>query len=176
MPSAACTPPAQEKRWPVKVGTDADAGSVNLTPQDTTIAALRALALPPYPLPADNRLAPTETSVFRLVNATLIFIQLHPDHDYHLVVQDQNGRTLIVESPDPNCAPADSSAYLTQMKAVRQYLDANFTVTAAGQDPNVPVTVTGIGFFDYLYRNLYGQAPNGIELHPLLSACIGSNC
>ena len=31
-----------------------------------------------------------------------------------------------------------------------------------------PVHVTGIGFFDFLHRQ-DGVAPNGVELHPVLS-------
>ncbi|MDQ2816683.1 MAG: hypothetical protein M3T49_00550 [Candidatus Eremiobacteraeota bacterium] len=175
-PSPACTPPATEKRWPVKVGVDSDAGSVNLTPQDTTIQKLRALAVPPYPMPENNRIAPTETTVFRLTGVTLIWIELSKDHDYHMVVKDSSGRTMIVESPNPTCVPANKSMYLAQMQSVRQYLDAHYTVTTTGQNPNVPVTLSGIGFFDYDYYGSYGEAPNGIELHALHSICIGAGC
>jgi hypothetical protein len=34
------------ERWPVKIGTDADAGKVNLTPNSTTIASLVAQPAP----------------------------------------------------------------------------------------------------------------------------------
>ena len=33
-------------------------------------------------------------------------------------------------------------------------------------EPNIPVTVTGVAFFD-LKHNQEGIAPNGIELHPV---------
>jgi hypothetical protein len=33
------------------------------------------------------------------------------------------------------------------------------------------VTVTGVGFFDFL-RDARGQAPNGFELHPVVSVVI----
>ncbi|MDQ2817708.1 MAG: hypothetical protein M3T49_05780 [Candidatus Eremiobacteraeota bacterium] len=173
----ACPIPTPDvKRWAVKIGVDADAGSVNLTPQDTNIAALRTLPAPPTPLPQNNRITPTETTVFRLTNVALIFIKSNPDFDYHLVVQDPQGRTMILESPNPLCEQTVPSRFRGQMTVVRRTLDADFTVTPGGQDPNVPITVSGIGFFDYTYFGNYGAAPNGIELHPLLSFCAGWNC
>jgi hypothetical protein len=37
---------------------------------------------------------------------------------------------------------------------------------------SVPVTVTGVGFFDYQHGQ-DGVAPNAIELHPVLSVTFG---
>jgi hypothetical protein len=37
------------ERWAVKIGADRDAGAVDLTPEDTTIAALSDLRAPPKP-------------------------------------------------------------------------------------------------------------------------------
>src|SRR5438876_345481 len=59
-----------KERWSVKTGTDSDAANVNLSsPQSTTIAQLIALT-PPNPIPAGNRSASTEQTVF-VMNATL---------------------------------------------------------------------------------------------------------
>ena len=58
------------ERWSVKTGTDADVGVVNTSVStSTTIANMRALAAPGT-LPANNRVQPTETTVFT-INATL---------------------------------------------------------------------------------------------------------
>lgn len=63
------------ERWPVKIGTDADASSVNLaTSSEATIASLIALPAPPT-LPQNKRIAPTETTVW-VVTATLIKYKL----------------------------------------------------------------------------------------------------
>src|SRR5258708_8455942 len=93
-----------KERWSVKTGTDSDAGSVNLSsPQSTTIGQLIALT-PPSPIPAANRFAPTEKTVF-VVNATLTDYKLEGgakgDSDYHLVLQDEQGHTMIAEIPFP---------------------------------------------------------------------------
>jgi hypothetical protein len=44
---------------------------------------------------------------------------------------------------------------------------ARYTPSESFQTANVPVTVTGVGFFDFLHGQA-GVAPNGIELHAVL--------
>jgi hypothetical protein len=51
--------------------------------------------------------------------------------------------------------------------------NAQYTVTSSFQTANVPVTVTGVGFFDFLHGQT-GVAPNGIELHAVLDVQFGS--
>lgn len=153
------------ERWAVKTGTDADAGLINLqsiTP--TTIASLTSLPAPST-LPANNRVQPTETTVFQLQD-TLTEYKLESDSDYHLVLQDLSGQTMIAEIPDPACVGA-SSPLLSEIQRARSEFDAVFTATTSFQTANVPVTVTGIGFFDFLHGQT-GVAPNGIELHAVL--------
>ncbi|MBC5825138.1 MAG: hypothetical protein GIW99_00750 [Candidatus Eremiobacteraeota bacterium] len=178
-PTPTCTIPADERnyrRWNVKVGSDPDASQVQLTPHDTTISKLRALKAPPSPRPQNDRIWPTEFTVFRLTNVKLIHIARSADRDYHLSVQNSLGKTMIVENPDPDCAPCStSSRFLSQTTSVRTYLDAHYKVTSNGSDPNDTVSLTGVGFWDTL-SGAYGQAPNAIELHPVLSICIGANC
>src|SRR5437016_8827323 len=54
------------ERWPVKVGTDSGADSMNLQPQSITLQDLIHIALPQMPDQGDNdtRL-PEETTVYR---------------------------------------------------------------------------------------------------------------
>jgi len=153
------------ERWSVKTGTDADIGLVNLnTSTATTIAALRALAQPSS-LPANNRIQPTETTVFTL-NATLMQYKLESDSDYHLVLQDGSGNTMIVEIPSPNCVGA-GSPFGPGITNARNEFDARYTATTSFQTANIPVAVKGVGFFDFLHGQT-GVAPNGIELHAIL--------
>ena len=52
------------ERWSVKTGTDADAGLIDLSTRvPTTISAMRSLSKPAT-LPSNNRISPTETTVF----------------------------------------------------------------------------------------------------------------
>ena len=152
------------ERWAVKTGTDVDVGAVNLTPVVQTIAYLRSLTAPGT-LPASNRVVPTEETTFQ-IDATLTQYKLENDSDYHLVIQDSSGNTMIAEIPDPACVGA-SSPFAAKIQAARQKFDAQYTATTSFQTANVPVRLTGVGFFDFLHGQT-GVAPNGIELHTIL--------
>jgi hypothetical protein len=153
------------ERWSVKTGTDADVGLVNLNSStNTTIAALRSPAAP-NPIPANNRVSPWETTEW-VLNATLTLYKLESDSDYHLVLQDANGLTMIVEIPSPTCVGA-GSPFLPGITNARNEFNARFTATTSFQTANIPVQIKGIGMFDFLHGQT-GVAPNGIELHPVL--------
>ena len=155
------------ERWSLKVGTDTAATSIAVsTPQTTTIAALRALAAPAS-LPTSARIAPTETTAFRLVNVTLNIIKSESDSDYHLVLADAAGNTMIAEVPSPACVTGSPwSALVAKARAVA---DAN-----KGMRP-LTVTLQGVGFFDFIHGQT-GVASNGIEIHPVLGLCVGKDC
>ncbi|GAC1349270.1 MAG: hypothetical protein NVSMB27_20810 [Ktedonobacteraceae bacterium] len=153
------------ERWSVKTGTDADAGLINLhSTTQTTIASLISLPAPTN-LPTNNRIQPTETTVFQL-HATLTEYRLESDSDYHLILSDGSGNTMISEIASPACV-GSSSPLLPGIQNARSEFDARYTATSSFQTANVPVTVTGVGFFDFLHGQV-GVAPNGIELHAVL--------
>jgi hypothetical protein len=160
------------ERWSVKTGTDADAGKITLqSTTNTTIAALAGLPKPGS-LPANNRIQPTETTVYRL-QATLTQYKLEPDSDYHLVLSDGSGHTMITELSDPACV-GSSSPLLASIQKARATFNAKYTPTGSFRPANVPVTVTGVGFFDFMHGQT-GVAPNGIELHAVLDIAFGGS-
>src|SRR5438270_9939721 len=116
------------ERWSVKTGTDADAGLINLqSTTQTTIASL--IALPsPTTQPANNRIQPTETTVFQ-VQATLTEYKLESDSDYHLILSDGSGDTMISEIPSPTCV-GSSSVLLPGIQNARSEFDARYTATS----------------------------------------------
>jgi hypothetical protein len=153
------------ERWSVKTGTDPDAGLVDLSSsKNTTIASMRAMPAP-SPIPSNNRVTPTETTVW-VTNATLTKFKLENDSDYHLVISDAAGNTMIVEIPSPSCVGA-SSPFLSAIQNARSKFDSQLTATTSFQTVNIPVQVVGVGMFDFLHGQT-GVAPNGIELHPVL--------
>ncbi len=159
------------ERWSVKTGTDADAGLINLQSRtQTTIASLISLPAPAT-LPANNRIQPTETTVFQ-VQATLTEYKLESDSDYHLILSDGSGDTMISEIPSPTCV-GSSSVLLPGIQNARSEFDARYTATSSFQTANVPVIVTGVGFFDF-FHDQTGVAPNGIELHAVLDIQFGT--
>ena len=154
-----------KERWPVKVGTDQDAGQVVTTAQASTVAALRAITVPA--IQPDRRAAPVETTVFA-ISGILTVIKRESDEDYHLVIADPDiGGTMIVESPNPHCA--EGSQFFNDIASARQTIDDKFGPIGRKRQPNIPVTVVGVGFFDFIHHPPQeGVAPNGIELHPIL--------
>jgi hypothetical protein len=160
------------ERWSVKTGTDPNAGLVNLSSiNPTTIANLTGITAPAS-LPDNNRVPPTETTVW-VVNATLIKYVLAYDSDYHMVLTDSAGRTMIAEIPAPSCV-GPGSPFAAGIAHARAQFDAMFTATTTFQNANVPVQITGVGFFDHL-EGQEGLAPNGIELHPIIDILFNPN-
>jgi hypothetical protein len=79
-------------------------------------------------------------------------------------------KTMIVEFPDTTCPEVARSRKSKQMASTR----AAFMATC-GTPPRAgfahlsgQATITGVGFFDGIHGQT-GIAPNGIELHPVLS-------
>jgi hypothetical protein len=160
------------ERWSVKTGTDADVSKINLSSTTSTSIAFLAGLAAPGTLPANNRISPTETTVFRLQD-TLVEYKLESDSDYHLVLSDGNGHTMIAEIPDPPCV-GSGSPLASGITNARNEFNAKFTPTGSFQTANIPVTVTGVGFFDFLHGQT-GVAPNGIELHAVLDVQFGGS-
>jgi hypothetical protein len=159
------------ERWSVKTGTDTDRSKITLqSTTPTTIASLTALSAPGS-LPANNRVAPTEDTVYQ-VHATLTQYKLEADSDYHLVLSDGSGHTMISEIPDPACV-GSTSPLTSSIQKARGEFDAKYTATSSFRTANVPVTITGVGFFDFLHGQT-GVAPNGIELHAVLDVQFGT--
>ncbi len=120
----------------------------------------------------EARSSPIEEQVF-VVRARLVGIKEEQDRDVHIVIADldDDSATMIVEIPSPMCAGACASGHASEFEAARDAVETRCGPprerfeTVAGEQI---VTVTGIGFFDFLHRQR-GVAPNGIELHPVLS-------
>lgn len=162
--------------WDRKTGTDPDAPAIDGTSAKvTSIGFLTALPVP-QPFPSARRASPAETTVWQ-IKATLKEAKVEADEDYHLVMVEDSGKTMIVEIPSPHCVGANSP-FAEGVKASRAAFDAEVpldqlvasqTIGHGQMVPiNVPVVVSGVGFYDRLHGQT-GVAPNGIELHPVLS-------
>lgn len=154
------------ERLSVKTGTDPDASLVdllNIVP--TTIATMYSWTAP-NPIPANSRSAPHEQTVYA-VNATLTRYKLADDSDYYLVLEDAQGRTVTSKVVCACCVGAQSP-FLNAITVARNQFDARLTATSSFQNVRIPVRITGVGFFDSI-QGQPGAAPNGIEIHPILS-------
>ena len=145
-------------RWPVKIVVDDDSARVDLTPRDTTVAALAAMPRPAGLFPQRARVVPEELVTWR-VRAILWEVRVEPDGDLHVILADpaHTDVRMIAELPDSACAIGSRHA--------ATYAEVSRQLRGIGR--RQLVTVTGIAFFDHAHgqRN---AAPNNIELHPVL--------
>lgn len=175
------------ERWPVKVGSDPDATLVGLDhPVPTLLDQLVRLPSPVLPTDDQTRLALEQT--VRVVQARLLKFKSElgktGDGDYHLVMTDDtlqfsqkqtSWHSFVAEIVNPACVPGRSgspdttSRFQTQLAAVRQKFDTKFPEIVGGwnEADGMPVTVTGIGFYDRPHGQI-GRAINMIEIHPVL--------
>lgn len=153
------------ERHDVKDLTD---GFVPGAPQDSSVTALRAI---PVPANADAGRTPPEQTVYR-VQAIAAAFKIEADSDVHLAIADPTdaNATMIAEFPAASCLAQSSDA--PALEAARSDL-----ISALGDPPTAGyqnlnpapcVTLTGVVFFDRIHGQR-GVAPNGIELHPIVS-------
>jgi hypothetical protein len=184
------------ERWFVKVGTDSKAQDVDVAhPIPITVAGLNQLPKLQGTVPAgDNKFRlPEETKVY-VVEGLLALFKDEDDADYHLVITDsslqytpggpssdgkETGTSFIAEIPDPGCVAGQKGAlgvpstFQAAIESSRQKFEAQFPGGKGADKPlGIPVTVTGIAFYDRPHRQT-GRAVNGIELHPILDIAFG---
>lgn len=162
------------QRWHIKTLGDAYVNTIHWTPILGNVSDLTTVPVPAnYDQYNDTtRYAPYETQAYR-IRARLVGWKIETDHDFHIVIADVNNPsvTMIIEPPDPGCSSACDSGFANYYSSVRAKITNCF-----GQPPSsftnfpsgIVVDVTGIPEFDALHGQT-GVAPNGIELHPLLS-------
>lgn len=163
------------ERWAVKLGYDDAASTVDLeNPQLTTIDALRTLA-PPEHVKTALRAVPTEMTMFRLNDVRLCWYMREADGDYHMVIADEHGDTMIAEIPAPECIH-QKSPWRDGIAGARSAAEARLHhFTARRKAADDVISIVGVGFFDVIHGQR-GVAPNGIELHPVVGICFGRGC
>jgi hypothetical protein len=94
------------------------------------------------------------------VVAKLVRVMEERDSDLHLLLADpeDSSARIIAEIPHPGCAIATGHE--------REYSVARRQVRPIR--PGSLIEVTGVAFFDFMHDQR-GAAPNGIELHPVLT-------
>lgn len=150
----------------MKTLSDADAARIDARPVDITIEDLVQLPRPAR-LSETRRASPVEFTVYR-VEARLLGMFGESDRDYHLVLASLNDSAIamIAEVPDPACSGSCASGRADIYAQVRETLMDHLDSPRIRARPRI--RLTGVGFFDRLHGQR-GVAPNGIELHPILS-------
>ena len=161
------------ERWQVKTLSDRRS-QVDFVPLVTTVGELRRQRRR-VPHKSTARTTPIEKSTYALQVALRAF-RLESTRDITLIVADPRNpsKTLLAAFPDTGCRGAISSGKKRVMKTARAAL-----VEACGKPPKEfarlsgSAVLTGVGFFGPTLGR--GTAPNGIQLHPILSFA-STNC
>lgn len=155
------------ERESVKTLTDQDAASVDFTPRQTTVEALRNLPVPEGYDRNSERRYEAEKHVVR-VRAQLVGWKYEADKDFHVVIAQPGhpDETMIVEPPDPSCSSSPKAADFGKVRAA--FIQCFGEPARWKKLPPMIVDLEGPAYYDPLHHQT-GVAPNGIEIHPLLS-------
>jgi hypothetical protein len=171
-----------KERWPVKTGTDDDVAMVAREASPTgsrvrsTVEQLVQLKRPRDMLPVTDdfpayqrtRARPVETTIFT-IECEIIACKIENDGDFHVVVQGDQGKTMIVEVPDPDARFVNpSSPWLAPIKSVRDSVKKVLAPEQMLKKVRKRAQITGVGFFDRVHGQDGVAQTNGIELHPVL--------
>ncbi len=161
-------------RWPVKTGADKDRHAVRTAVVRTTIRYLRARTAPSsFPSYYQNhRFRGAERHIYQLDGTRLTAFKLEDDGDIHLILKNNLGKSMIAEIPRPGCVRS-SSLWRAAIATARASFMRRYTVTTSWHHVSRRITIRGLGFFDEVHGQ-DGVAPNGIELHPVISVRFGS--
>ena len=162
------------ERWKVKTLTDSTVG--NIDPAETTNSITQLRNKPrPDDLEDTMRADGAESKTYRVTGRVIRF-KREDDKDIHVVLA-QTGhleRTVVVEFANVVCADVCSSPELERIRQARQDFVTKFgnPTTSFKAPPHITkIRIVGVGFFDRLHGQ-NGMAPNGIEIHPVLSMTV----
>ena len=155
-------------RWSVKTLTDPQGLKIlNEEPIKTSIKKLNKLKRPEIDLIGETRTLAECQKV--TANGTLVMIGLADDGDYHFIMINEKGDSLVCEIPDPEQWPVKMYPEIKRHFTIsRDFIDSKIGEPTFGVKPcaNIKVKVTGFIFFDKPKQRT-GHSANGIEIHPV---------
>jgi hypothetical protein len=157
--------------WPLKTLSDPQRKEVELTPHDTTLAAI-AGPDHPHPTPA-TRNTPFERQVWRLT-AQITEFKREGDSDIHLVLFDA-GTYGIAEMPAAACVTKKARARRAIIAARKRFETACGKATNSWKQLGAVAKISGVGFWDKPHTQ-NPHAPNFAELHPVTAIKFISGC
>jgi len=157
-----------------------DGVALSSTPINASIDRLRSLPRPGGVDSFNAPRVPAERQVYR-VRVVLLRFTLARDGDIHLAIAQPGNAssTMIAEIPDPKSMTGARNVYRAAVAQTRRKFVALFGAPQSGVWRSVDrrIEITGPAFFDLLHGQaggLFGGAPTGVEIHPVLSIEIGA--
>jgi len=114
---------------------------------------------------------PSETKVYS-IDCLIIGYKLEDDKDIHIIIEDEKtDSTMVIEIPSSECFDIQKTSRYILFNDLDEWFSKNIghpTSKFVFLEKHIPVTITGVGFWDKLHGQK-GTAHNGREIHPVLS-------
>ena len=147
-------------RREIKIVTDPLSDEIDVRPIITSVDSIGSIVVPEATKNTPRQ--EIEKKVFS-ITATVHKLSKHRDGDWKVKLTDGNDKYINCESPNLGCEYISGSIFLSEMEAVRDWIEVN-------KDDLVgkTVTITGVGFIDIDHKFPRNAADNEMELHPIL--------
>ena len=160
-----------KERWNVKTLSDKDTIKVDFTRVVSTTVSIQACLTRPPIIPKNMPRQNTECNVYT-IDCYIIEYKRESDKDIHIVLRDlKTNATMVAEIPSPDCPEVQKTSRNTKFDELYSWFTNNIgKPTSKFKTLHQPlrVRITGVGFYDFIHGQ-HGMAPNGREIHPVLS-------
>lgn len=157
------------ERWSVKTLSDNDTTRIDFQKIDTSTVHEQVSL--PSPFKKGARLD-SETKIYSIDCFIIGYKKEGNDKDIHIIIEDINtDETMVAEIPSYECFEIQKTSRLELFKELQEWFIKNIgqpTSKFVYLEKHIPVTITGVGFFDFNHGQI-GMAENGREIHPVLS-------
>jgi hypothetical protein len=158
------------ERWKIKTLSDIDTLKINF--QNIKNSSVSEQVSIKRPNIIRNRRDSLETIVYK-INCNIVgYKREEGDKDIHVILEDENTEeTMVAEIPSHKCQAIKETSRLKLFSDLNKWFVENIgypTNEFTYLKRHIPVTIVGVGFFDYVHGQI-GMASNGREIHPILS-------
>lgn len=157
------------ERWSIKSLSDADTVQINFSNIiPTTVHDQINIERPAGKIVKRDE---TEMTVLSM-DCYILGFKKEKDKDFHIIVKDVNSEeSMVIEIISSECSDVQKTSRFEQIKQVQEWFPENIGVPHNKfkmlDEPKL-VTITGVGFWDFLHGQK-GMAANGREIHPVLT-------
>ena len=157
------------ERWRIKTLSDNDTVKIDFKKIIISTVHEQVSLIPPGK--KTTRLD-SETKVYSIDCFIVGYKKESNDKDIHIIIEDiDTDETMVAEIPSYECFEIQKTSRYELFKELQEWFTKNIgkpTSKFVYLEKHIPVTITGVGFFDFNHGQI-GMAGNGREIHPVLS-------
>ena len=160
-----------KERWNVKTLSDKDTLKVDFIHVIKTTVNTQAHLPKPAKIPQKMPRQNTECNIYT-IDCYIVEYKKESDKDIHIVLRDlKTNATMVAEIPSPFCPEVQKTSRYRKFAELYSWFNRNIgkpTPKFKILPQPLKVRITGVGFYDFIHGQR-GMAPNGREIHPVLS-------